>query len=72
MKSEPVYVSAVEEFVLNPKAMPPGLEDWRYYRLEYNVPGHIWAVDERSILVPPRFDIDKLEDLFEEAQGEDT
>lgn len=64
-----IDVSAVEEFVLNPKAMPPGLEDWRYYRLEYHNPDKIWAVAERSILVPPRFDIMKLEQLFEEAQG---
>jgi hypothetical protein len=64
-----IDVSAVEELVLNPSAMPPGLETWRFYRLEYLHPEKIWAVCERVIYVPPRFDIEKLENLFEEAQA---
>ena len=68
-KSKEVYVSLTEEWVMNPSAMPKGLEDWRYYRIEYG--GHAEScVKELPIYLPMRADAYILDLLFEFWQAE--
>ena len=66
-KSKYVSVETVEEFILNYGALPPEMDSWRCYRLEYfgNGPYDIFEV---HLYVPPMFDRDALERLFEKAQ----
>ena len=60
-----VSVETVEEFIQNYKALPPEMLGWRYYRLEYHHPEHIYAIHECGIFCPPWLDRDALEKLFE-------
>lgn len=47
-----VSVSLTEEFILNYKALPEQLNNWRYYRLEFG--GHAESCFmERPIYLPP-------------------
>ena len=66
-KGQYVSVETVEEFILNYDALPPEMAGWRCYRLEYfgDGPYDFW---ETHLYVPPLFDRDALERLFEEAQ----
>jgi hypothetical protein len=65
-----MYISTVEEFILNYKALPPEMDGWRRYRIEYG--GHAEScIKECVIYVPPRFDIMALERLFEECQDDE-
>ena len=68
--SKPVHVTVdtTEEFVLNYGALPPEMAGWRCYRLEYFAPGHMYDIWETHLYVPPMFDRDKLEELFESCQ----
>lgn len=68
--AESVYVSLTEEMVLNPSAMPTGLEKWRQYRIEYG--GHAEScVVEKVIYLPRCADAYVLDMLFDFWQAED-
>jgi hypothetical protein len=50
-----VSVSATEEMIMNYSALPPELDGWRRFRLEYG--GHAEACfKEQTIYTPPRSD----------------
>jgi hypothetical protein len=63
-----VPVSLTEEMILNYKAVPPELDGWRYYRIEYG--GHANSCFmERPIYLPPganAYVFDMLFDLWQE------
>ena len=51
-KSKYVPVSLTEEFIMNYSALPPELNGWRYYRIEYG--GHAESCFmERPVMLPP-------------------
>jgi hypothetical protein len=58
-----MMISLIEQAVFTP---PPGLEDWRFFRIEYG--GHaadcIW---EGAIWLPPNINPDTIEKLLEEV-----
>lgn len=55
------YPHLVEEFILNPKALPPSLANWRVYRIEY---GFECSCPEGWIYLPPNCDSQLIEDLL--------
>ena len=62
-----VYVSAVEEMILNPDALhcnwhPKAMDGWRRYRLEY---GFECSCPEGTIYLPPDVDVRELEDWID-------
>lgn len=62
-----VPVSLTEEFILNYSALPEELNNWRYYRIEYN--GHAEAcVMERPIMLPRFADAYIFDLLFDHWQ----
>jgi len=63
-KTNDVWVTTTEEFILNYAALPKEFEDWRYYRIEYYGDGP-YAIKECSFFAPPWFDRDTFEKLFE-------
>jgi len=66
-----MYISTTEEMILNYKALPPEMDGWRRYRIEYG--GHAEAcIKECVIYVPPKFDIMALEKLFEDCQEDEA
>ena len=62
-KTNDVWVTTTEEFILNYAALPKEFEDWRYYRIEYYGDGP-YAIKECSFFAPPWFDRDTFEKLF--------
>lgn len=68
-KSDYVPVSLTEEMVLNYSALPPELDGWRYYRIEYG--GHgCHCIMERPVMLPPRADAYIFDMLFDFWQTE--
>jgi hypothetical protein len=62
-----VWVTTTEEFILNYAALPPEFLNWRYYRIEY-YGQRPFALMEIGIYVPPWFDRDRFEELFERPE----
>lgn len=62
-----IPVDATEEMILNYSALQHQLDGWRRYRIEYGGCNEDCFM-EQILYVPPRFDIDRLLDLFAEAQ----
>ncbi len=59
-----IHVSLTEEMVLNYKALPPELDGWRYYRIEYG--GHAQSCFmERPIMLPRYADAYIFDLLFD-------
>ena len=59
-----VPVSLTEEAVLNYGALPPELNGWRYYRIEYG--GHgCHCIMERPVMLPPMSDAYIFDLLFD-------
>lgn len=59
-----VSVSLTEEAVLNYSALPPELDGWRYYRVEYG--GHgCHCIMERPVMLPPVSDAYIFDLLFD-------
>ena len=62
------YIGTVEEYVMNPNALPERMRGFRRYRIEYG--GHAQYCDmECTFYAPPDFDIYWLEDKLNEATG---
>lgn len=63
-KREEVPVSLTEEFILNYDALPPELNGWRYYRIEYGGCNEDCFM-ERPIYLPPMANAYIFDLLFE-------
>lgn len=63
-KSKYVPVSLTEEFVMNYGALPPELDGWRYYRVEYGGPNEC-CFKEMPVYLPPRADAYIFDLLFD-------
>jgi len=59
------YVSLVEQGVFD---YPPGLEGWRFYRVEYWREDADYDFKEESIWLPPYYDATALEDSINESK----
>ena len=65
-----IHVSLTEEMVLNYKALPPELDGWRYYRVEYGGPNECCFM-EKPIWLPLHanaFIFDLLFDFWQESR----
>jgi hypothetical protein len=63
-REQSVRVDLVEMVVFHP---PQGMEDWRYYRIEYG--GHAQhCLVEGGIWLPQDADPDDVEQMFQEMQ----
>lgn len=59
-------VGLVEQMILNYDALPEEFLGWRNFRIEYG--GHAQdCIMERTIFVPPNFDVHKFEEELREA-----
>jgi len=68
--NEYVDVGLTEEFVLNYKALPPQLDGWRYFRIEYGGCNEACFM-ERPIYLPRYADSYVIELLFKFWQETD-
>ena len=61
-----MYLQLVEQMILNYDALPKEFLGWRNFRIEYG--GHAeQCIMERTIFVPPNFDVYKFEDELRKA-----
>ena len=63
-KNKYVPVSLTEEMILNYAALPPELDGWRYYRIEYVGPNECCFM-ERPVYLPPCVDAFIFDLLFD-------
>jgi hypothetical protein len=66
MKKRISHISTTEEAVLNYGALPPEMDGWRYYRIEYQGKA-AFPYEMGYLYVPAEFDRDKFEKLLSSA-----
>jgi len=59
-----IDVSFIEQGVFK---YPPGLDGWRFYRIEYRKIGEHYPFLEYMIWLPPDLDVTDIEDLINDC-----
>ena len=57
MSEDTVTIDLTGECILNPSALPPWLEGWMRYRIEYYIPGQTYPDELGYIYLPPEADV---------------